>query len=90
MDNHNIEEMLSALENKGLISNRSKARKVLLDYWKDRIAVIWCTDDVLGRAQERGKKISKKKARDILSNMLRRHDTDLGISWTTIDCWLDN
>jgi hypothetical protein len=47
---------------------------------------IWCEEDVLGRAKELGKKITRKQAQDILDDIERHHDAELGISWTTLDC----
>jgi len=49
---------------------------------------IWCEDDVLGRAKEKGIKCSREQAQDILDQMDRRQDCSLGISWDTIDCYL--
>jgi len=49
---------------------------------------IWCEDDVLGRAEERGIKCSRAKARKIIDMMDNKQDCSLGITWDTIDCYL--
>lgn len=50
---------------------------------------IWCEDDVLGRAKERGILCTSEQAQEILEEMDRNQDCELGITWTTIDCYLD-
>lgn len=50
---------------------------------------IWQEADVLGRARERHIKISRKQASEILDEIDRKQDCELGITWTTIDCYLD-
>jgi len=49
---------------------------------------IWCEDDVLERAKEKGIECSREQARDILDQMDRKQDCSIGISWDTIDCYL--
>lgn len=49
---------------------------------------IWCEDDVLGRAKEKGIKCSREQARDILDKMDNKQDCSIGITWDTIDCYL--
>uniref|UniRef100_A0A6M3JZE4 Uncharacterized protein n=1 Tax=viral metagenome TaxID=1070528 RepID=A0A6M3JZE4_9ZZZZ len=57
----------------------------------DVIAVaIWVVDDVLTRAKERKIKITKKQAEDILSTIERHQDATLGITWDTLDCYIDD
>jgi hypothetical protein len=50
---------------------------------------IWCEEDVLGRAKERGKKITRKQAQEILDSIDHKQDCELGISWDTLDCYID-
>lgn len=55
----------------------------------DVVAVaIWCVEDVIERAKERGKKLSKEQAEEILDTIDRKQDASLGISWDTIDAHL--
>lgn len=46
---------------------------------------IWCEEDVLGRAKELGVKITRKQAQEILDELERKQDCELGISWLTLD-----
>jgi len=66
-----------------------EAIKRLEQNGKQHVAVaIWCEDDVLGRAKERGIKCSRARAREIIDRIDNKQDCTLGISWDTIDCYL--
>jgi hypothetical protein len=49
----------------------------------------WNVEDVLEKAREDGTPCTEGQAREILSDMDNHQDCDLGISWTTIGCYLD-
>jgi len=56
----------------------------------DVIAVaIWTVDDVKARAKERGIDITDEEAELIISAIDREQSAELGISWDTIDAFLD-
>jgi len=56
----------------------------------DHIATaIWCEEDVIGRARERGKEVTRQQAQEILDTIERRQDCELGISWITLDVYTD-
>ena len=56
----------------------------------EHVAVdIWCVEDVLERAEERGIKISRKGAEEIIDEVHRRRDSTIGINWDVIDSFLD-
>jgi len=62
----------------------------LLRNGSQHVAVaIWCEDDVRERAAERGMTISREQAQGVITNIDYRQDCELGITWTTIDCVLD-
>ena len=50
---------------------------------------IWCEEDVLGCAKERGMKITREQAQSILDQMESNHDAEIGITWDTIYSALD-
>ena len=52
-------------------------------------AAIWCEADVIGRAEQRGKAITTAQARNILDTIYRKQDCELGISWITVDVYID-
>ncbi len=81
-----LKEGLTAKDPKKAIK---KALEILDD--RDRICICWYIDDILQRAEDTNHKpVTKKKAREILEEMEHRHDANNGITWDTIDFYLDN
>ena len=54
------------------------------------INITWSTEDVLHQAKEKGVNVTEDEANEILLQMERKHDADIGISWTTIDVYIDD
>lgn len=54
------------------------------------IAVEWCVEDVISQAEQLGKHITTDQAIEILDSISNDHDSDLGITWTTIECALED
>tara|TARA_R100001163_G_scaffold34589_1_gene26672 strand:- start:396 stop:593 length:198 start_codon:yes stop_codon:yes gene_type:complete len=54
------------------------------------ISITWSTEDVLHQAKEKGVKLTEDEANEILLHMERKHDADIGISWSTIDVYIDD
>jgi len=50
---------------------------------------IWSEDDVLDRAEERGIPCTEEQAQEIVDSMDSRQDCSIGITWDTIDCYLE-
>ncbi len=50
---------------------------------------IWQEADVFERAKERHISVTRQQVQDILARMDSHQDNDIGITWTTIDCLLD-
>ena len=48
------------------------------------IHITWCTEDVLGTAEEMGVKLTTEEADDVLFTVEHNHDANHGISWDTI------
>lgn len=67
--------------------NLKKLQEEFEQYKKE--SVKWSIEDFIYRAKDTGYKISKKKAQEALEHMIRKHDAELGISWITIDVYLD-
>lgn len=57
----------------------------LLKYWENKIAIIWSVNDIIDRAKYINKKVSIKRAEQILDNLYKDHDGEIGINWDTID-----
>ena len=59
-------------------------QKVLGDLFDSVALHVWSRDDVIGLAREMGKNISQDDADEILSNIERHVDSELGITWQTL------
>ena len=68
----------------------AEVRKRLDRCGDEHVAVaIWSEEDVFGRARERGMTITREQAQAVLNNMDNKQDCAMGISWATMDCYLD-
>jgi hypothetical protein len=73
------------------MTTREDAIKHIQNYNKPNehiCLIIWNVEDVLGRAKDRGMKITKNEAEEIIDIMEHRHDATIGVTWDTIDCYL--
>jgi len=104
MYDHDLKKMAENLEEAGLLipvlepeMAVKQATECMQKSWEDKIAITWCVDDVLHQAKcldDDGHLLenawmSKEEALDILHNMRRKHDSEIGINWTVIDCHVD-
>lgn len=64
-----------------------KVQKEFEQYKKESIR--WCWEDFTYRAEEIGYKCSKKKAQELVEQMIRKHDANLGINWYTLDYYIE-
>jgi len=53
---------------------------------KGQLIITWCANDVIDCAEQQGKKITISEAKEILMQMDRYHDCNIGISWDVINC----
>jgi len=83
MYDHHIEEMTNRLYEAGLVVDKRSTLGILKEYWSDRIALVWCLEDVealLGDRQIEPPMTDDEK-REVLANMLRNQDASRGVSW---------
>lgn len=52
-------------------------------------AGIWQTDDILARTKDRQMHVDRDVAVQIVEQMANNHDASVGISWDTVDVYLD-
>ncbi len=88
MYDHHICEMCNYLVASGLISDPVQTQKVLADYWADKIAIVWGTEDVKSTMADwhdvEVDTISDEMALEVLQTVFENHDCNYGISWETI------
>ena len=55
-----------------------------------RESVKWSWEDFYEEAKAIGYKCSKKKAQELLEEMISNHDAELGINWNVIYCYIQD
>jgi hypothetical protein len=53
------------------------------------ISIKWSTLDVLGLADEMGIELTDQEADEILEQMVRFHDAEIGINWGVIEIYIE-
>jgi hypothetical protein len=51
---------------------------------------VWCEEDVIDQAKHRGIQLGHKSAGEIIDDIDHHQDCSLGISWDTLDCYIDD
>lgn len=87
MHSYIIEEMLDALM--PALQSKNKAQGLLQQYWSDKIAIIWTTQDVHRAANERNTVLTEEEARTALTDLHRHHDKQLGLRWKDLTDWIE-
>jgi hypothetical protein len=54
-----------------------------------KISIIWATEDVIMRAEELGIELTEQEADEILDDLLRHHDCQIGICWDTVGIYIN-
>jgi hypothetical protein len=88
MDHEKINEMADAIVAANA-TTREEIVAALNAYWAGKMAIVWERSDVLGKAWARGMLLTNGQADELLDDMRCHHDPELGITWTTIECALD-
>lgn len=88
MDQNKINEMADTIVAANA-TTREEVIAALNAYWAGKMAIVWDRSDVLGKAWARGMLLTNEQANDLLDDIRRHHDPELGITWTTIECALD-
>ena len=88
-------DMLDALDQvvmvKKIVVTFEEALTMLksVDNRNEYAIAIWSIDDVIERADERDKKMTRKQALDVIGRVERNQDAEMGINWNTLDAWID-
>ncbi|MCK4665068.1 MAG: hypothetical protein KAT68_19525 [Bacteroidales bacterium] len=52
-------------------------------------SITWSIEDIREQAEEKGIEITDEKAQEVLDILIKKHDAGRGITWNTIDQYLD-
>lgn len=88
-----VNEMMNAIIGKydsniysGSLYPEHYIREKLEKYWEDKMANIWCADDVISNAEDCGLgKITREEAIKILEIAYHNIDCDTGITWDSLE-----
>ena len=67
-----------------LLKSRRKAKILLDDYWADRIALIWTTQDVHRAANKNRLVLTEAEAREMLRELHLHHNPQYGLRWSDV------
>jgi hypothetical protein len=84
-----LEEMADAIS-KELCVDNADLLSILGRYWQDKIAHVWQVEDVFESACRAGKPITREDAVELLHEVFDHLDSDLGITWMTLDIALED
>lgn len=91
MHDHHLVDMVDGLVKAGVVAeaDTEKAKAVFDEYWEDKIALTWTTEDVIELAKHHGIIVTEEQARYVLMTTFRRHDATIGVNWDVLDFHID-
>ncbi|PSB31377.1 hypothetical protein [Chlorogloea sp. CCALA 695] len=92
MYDHHIKDMATSLVEAGLATDREQVELVLSQYWADKVAVVWTTEDVHSvqddfDENEQTSSLSEEQAQSVLQKAFDKHDASEGITWESLRYW---
>jgi len=87
MHHYVIKSMVSAL--KPVVKNPKRAEQIMENFWKDKIALVWDTEDVFTAANEREMALTKLEAITILQDLFKHYDRQLGLRWSDLTSYIE-
>ncbi len=86
---HHIQEMARGLVEVGLATDKQQVELVLSQYWADKVAVVWTTEDVHAAQDDfdehtETSSLTEEQAQSILQKAFDKHDVSVGITWESL------
>jgi ClpP class serine protease len=90
MHSYQVSKMVQQLQKDGLIlkSEIKDAENSLKEYWENKIAITWSVEDIMDRARDISISITEDQAKEILQQVLNRHDASIGVNWDVFDDYI--
>jgi hypothetical protein len=76
------EELFTAIIE--VVRNRRKAERIIQRYIRDKIIIVWKSEDVHRAANELEVALTEKEAMSVLETLHRLHNAQYGIKWEDI------
>ena len=87
MHDYVIKAMVQAL--KPVLKNRKQSEEVLTRFWRDKIALVWDTEDVHTAANEREVALTNQEAIKVLREMHHYHNKQYGLKWEDVTAYIE-
>ncbi len=89
MYEHHIKNMASSLVEVGLATDQEQVELVLSQYWANKVAVVWTTEDVHSvqddfDENEQTSSLTEEQAQSVLQKAFDKHDASEGITWESL------
>ncbi|PSB29622.1 hypothetical protein [Chlorogloea sp. CCALA 695] len=87
--------MASSLVKAGLATDQNQVEQALAQYWADKVAVVWTTEDVHAVQEDFDDEdketfsLSEEQAKSVLQKAFDKHDPEVGITWESLRYWSD-
>ena len=79
MDHFIIKSMLQAL--KPVLKNKARAEKIMERFWRDKMALVWDTEDIHWAANELEIALTETEARELRHELHEPHNPQYGLQW---------
>jgi hypothetical protein len=87
MNTHDEELLKIIIE---VIKSRQKAEQIIQRYFKDKITIVWRTEDVHKAANERELALTEREAIQVLETLHHQHNPQLGLRWEDLTTHIED
>ncbi len=87
MHDHIIKAMVQAL--KTALKDTKRAEQILERFWRDKITLVWDTEDVHTAANEREVALTNQEAIKVLREMHHYHNKQYGLRWSDFTSYIE-
>ena len=88
MDTQHIDGMVRRL--RAILKDKSKAERILKNYWRDKMALVWEVEDVHRAANEKEVALTNAEAVKILQTLHTQHNEQYGIKWEDLTSHIED
>jgi hypothetical protein len=88
MDTQQIDGMVRRLS--PILKDKAKAERILKNYWRDKMALVWSVQDVHRAANEREVALTNEEAMEVLQTLLNQHNKQYGIKWQDLTTHIED
>ena len=87
MHDYIVKAMVKVL--KPSLKSPKRAEAILERFWRDKIALVWDTEDVHTAGNEREVALTNHQATTVLQELHHHHDKQLGLRWSDLTSYIE-